>query len=81
MPALRQADAGHGTRPCARPRLRDVLAPSAIRLPKADGALDEPDEPVAMGLAYTVDLSASDQSGESLGGKSAVWSCARWPSP
>ena len=63
------------------PVLRDVLAPSAIRLPKADGALDEPDEPVAMGLAYTVDLSASDQSGESLRGKSAVWSCARWPSP
>ena len=47
------------------PVLRDVLAPSAIRLPKADGALDEPDEPVTMDLAYTVDLSASDQSGES----------------
>ena len=63
------------------PVLRDVLAPSAIRLPKADGTLDEPDEPVAMGLAYTVDLSASDQSGELHTGASAVWSCARWPSP
>ncbi len=47
------------------PVLRDALAPSAIRLPHADGALDETDDPVAIGLAYTVDLSALDQSGQS----------------
>jgi transposase len=47
------------------PVLRDAFAPSAIRLPHADGTLDETDEPVAMGFAYTVDLSALDQSGQS----------------
>jgi transposase len=47
------------------PVLRDVLKPSAIRLPTADGALDETDDPVAMGFVYTVELSAPDQSGQS----------------
>src|SRR6266516_2407531 len=47
------------------PVLRNALAPSAIRLPHADGRLDEPDDPVAMGFAYTVELSAPDQSGQS----------------
>jgi transposase len=47
------------------PVFRDVLEPSAIRLPTADGALDETDDPVAMGFVYTVELSAPDQSGQS----------------
>ena len=47
------------------PVLGDTLAPSAIRLPNADGACDETDAPVAMGFTYTVDLRASDQSGQS----------------
>jgi transposase len=47
------------------PVLHDALEPSAIRLPHADGALDETDDPVAMGFVYTVDLSAPDQSGQS----------------
>jgi transposase len=47
------------------PVLRDPLAPSAIRLPNADGAYDETDAPVAMGFTYTVALSASDQSEQS----------------
>ena len=47
------------------PVLRDPLAPSAIRLPNADGAFDETDAPVALGFTYTVELSASDQSGQS----------------
>jgi len=47
------------------PVLRNALAPSAIRLPHADGRLDETDDPVAMGFAYTVELSAPDQSGQS----------------
>src|SRR2546430_4818838 len=42
------------------PVLGDMLAPSAIRLPNADGACDETDAPVAMGFPYTVELSASD---------------------
>ena len=45
--------------------MRDPLAPSAIRLPNADGAFDETDAPVALGFPYTVELSASDQSGQS----------------
>ena len=32
------------------PVFREVLAPSAIRLPNADGVLDETDDPVAMGF-------------------------------
>jgi len=47
------------------PVLRNVLEPSAIRLPNADGALDATADPVAMGFVYTVDLNAPDQSGQS----------------
>jgi transposase len=47
------------------PVLRHVLAPSAIRLPNADGAGDETDEPVALGFASTVESSAPEQSGQS----------------
>jgi transposase len=47
------------------PVFREVLAPSAIRLPNADGVLDETDHPVAIGFVYTVELSAPDQSGQS----------------
>jgi len=41
-----------------------ALEPSAIRLPLADGAVDETAEPVAHGFAYTVELSALDHSGQ-----------------
>src|SRR2546422_513363 len=37
---------------------------SAIRLPHADGTLDETADPVAIGFAYTVELSALDQAGQ-----------------
>src|SRR6266705_2848929 len=47
------------------PVLRNVLEPSAIRLPLADGAGDETDDPVAIGFPYTVELSAPAQSGQS----------------
>lgn len=47
------------------PVFRDALAPSEIRLPNADGALDETDDPVAIGFASMVELSAPDQSGQS----------------
>jgi transposase len=47
------------------PVFREVLEPSAIRVPHADGALDETDDPVAMGFVYTVERSAPDQSGQS----------------
>jgi transposase len=47
------------------PVCREVLEPSAIRLPNADGTLDEMDDPVAIGFVYTVELSAPDQSGQS----------------
>jgi len=46
------------------PVFRDVLEPSAIRLPRAAGARDATDEPVALGFVYTVELSAPDQSGQ-----------------
>ena len=46
------------------PVLRNALASSAIRWPHTDGTLDETDDPVAMGFAYTVELSAPDQSGQ-----------------
>jgi len=46
------------------PVLRNVLEPSEIRLPPADGACDETDDPVAVGFASTVELSAPDQSGQ-----------------
>jgi transposase len=47
------------------PVFREVLKPSAICLPNADGALDEPDEPVALGFVYTVERRAPDHSGPS----------------
>ena len=47
------------------PVFRELLAPSAIRLPNADGVLDETADPVAMGFVYTVALTAPGQSGQS----------------
>lgn len=47
------------------PVLSEAHEPMAIRLPHADGALDETDDPVALGFAYTVEISALDQSGQS----------------
>jgi transposase len=41
-----------------------VLEPSAIRLPTADGAVEETADPVAHGFAYTVELSALDHAGQ-----------------
>jgi len=46
------------------PVFRGAIEPSAIRLPNADGALDETDAPVAVGFTYTVELSAPEQSGQ-----------------
>jgi transposase len=46
------------------PVFRGVLEPSAIRLPTADGALDETDDPVAIGFEYTIELSAPEPSGQ-----------------
>jgi transposase len=46
------------------PVFRGALAPREIRLPTADGARDETDEPVAIGFEYTVALSAPDHSGQ-----------------
>jgi len=50
------------------PVFRNALAPRAIRLPHADGAGDETDDPVAMGCASTIERSAPDQSGPSQTG-------------
>src|SRR2546430_599577 len=47
------------------PVFRGVLKPSEIRLPQATSARDETDDPVAIGFAYMVALSAPDQSGQS----------------
>jgi transposase len=47
------------------PVWRDPLAPSAIRVPNADGACDATDAPVARGFTDTVARSASDPSGQS----------------
>ncbi len=47
------------------PVLRNVLEPSAIRLPLADGAGDATDNPVAIGFTYMVELRAPEQSGQS----------------
>jgi len=47
------------------PVFRAVLEPSALRLPNADGVLDETGDPVAMGCSSTVERSAPDQSGQS----------------
>ena len=46
------------------PVFSGVLEPSAIRLPNADGALDETADPVAIGFDYTVELSALDHAGQ-----------------
>jgi transposase len=46
------------------PVFRGALEPSELRLPNADGELDETDAPVAVGFTYTVELSAPDQSGQ-----------------
>src|SRR5215217_270008 len=46
------------------PVFRGALEPSEIRLPNADGVLDETDDPVALGFAYTVELSAPAHSGQ-----------------
>jgi transposase len=45
--------------------LRHALEPSAIRVPNADGALDETDDPVAVGFVSTVERRAPEQSGQS----------------
>jgi transposase len=46
------------------PVFRGALEPSELRLPNADGELDETDAPVAVGFTYTVELSAPEQSGQ-----------------
>src|SRR4029450_7102237 len=46
------------------PVFSGVLEPSEIRVPYADGALDETADPVAIGFEYTVELSALDQAGQ-----------------
>jgi transposase len=46
------------------PVLSGALESREIRLPNADGKRDETDDPVAIGFAYTVELSASDQAGQ-----------------
>ena len=46
------------------PGFSGVLEPSEIRLPNADGALDETADPVAIGFEYTVELSALDHAGQ-----------------
>ena len=46
------------------PVFRGALEPVAIRLPNADGQIDEADDPVAIGFAYTVELSALDHAGQ-----------------
>jgi len=45
------------------PVLSGAIEPSAIRLPHADGVRDETAAPVAMGFAYTVELSALEHAG------------------
>jgi transposase len=46
------------------PVFSGVLEPSEIRLPNADGALDETADPVAIGFEDTVELSALDHAGQ-----------------
>ena len=46
------------------PVFRGGLAPSEIRVPHADGALDETADPVAIGFAYTVELRALEHAGQ-----------------
>jgi transposase len=40
------------------------LKPSQIRLPNADGEIDETDDVVAIGFEYTIEQSGTDQSGQ-----------------
>jgi transposase len=49
------------------PVFSGALQPTEIRLPNADGQIDETDEPVAVGFEYTVEQSAQDQSGQTQG--------------
>ena len=63
------------------PVLRNVLEPSEIRLPPADGVCDETDDPVAMGFALRSSAQRPINPDSPRRGKSAVWSCARWPLP
>jgi transposase len=46
------------------PVLSGALEPRELRLPNADGALDETGAPVATGFEYTVELSAPDQASQ-----------------
>jgi transposase len=46
------------------PVFSGALKPREIRLPTADGAIAETDDPVAIGFAYPVELSAPDPSGQ-----------------
>ncbi len=50
--------------PVLAPVFRGAIEPRAIRVPHADGVLDETDDPVALGFAYTVARSAPDPSGQ-----------------
>jgi transposase len=46
------------------PVFSGAIEPSEIRLPHADGVLDETADPVAIGFEYTVELSALDHAGQ-----------------
>ena len=46
------------------PVFSGAIEPSEIRLPNADGVLDETADPVAIGFEYTVELSALDHAGQ-----------------
>jgi transposase len=46
------------------PVFTGMLQPMDIRLPNAHGPIEEMDDPVAVGFAYTVEQSAKDQSGQ-----------------
>ena len=46
------------------PVFSGVLEPSELRVPHANGALDETADPVAIGFEYTVELSALDHAGQ-----------------
>src|SRR5438128_10844102 len=46
------------------PVFTGMLQPTDIRLPNAHGQIEDMDDPVAVGFAYTVEQSAKDQSGQ-----------------
>jgi len=46
------------------PVFKGRLKPTDIRLPNADGQIDDTDDPVAVGFTYAVDQSVKDQSGQ-----------------